>query len=590
MTFGLPAFFWAALAILPLAAVYFIRTRPRRQPVNAFFLWQQVFQQSASRSLFQRLRNLFSLLLVALAFLAAVVALTRPRFDDGDTPDLLIVIDRSVSMRAVDHGKSRLDRAKDLARSWISALGGNQRAAIASAATRLDYHAHLTGHVKLLDKGLEAIEPSDLALDPHALDELALLSSAADQSQGKTRILFVTDRHSPAATLPPGVELVAISDQVGNAGISAADLRWEAPGRASLFVSLVSDFPEEKEVELELASTTDGSIARLFSMKLPARGEASDSIALESINPGNWLLRLRGNDALAADDVAPLGLNAPQPIPVQVQAKNPYFFQQCITAFSKADSLFEPIDGFARLSLGQGSAPDTPTAIVFAPEGESPFWSNLGNELSPGAPEVVSKEHPLLARIDPALLTFDGARKLAAPKGAVIALTHADGTPLLYTCSINGKNAVVLNFDPSREDFFLSPWFPVLVHDAAVLLTGRENQFPSAIATGGSIELPGTEAVAKATLTTTDRSVIDLPHITPASIQRVGNYSFSRNSTDWHLGGAIFSSGESGPAPAGTPPPEVRLASGWPLTVWLLLAAVVAVLAEELLYHRRKVG
>ena len=110
MSFGFPAFFWAALALLPLAAVYFIRTRPRRQPVNAFFLWQQVFQQKAASSLFQKLRNLLSLLLVALAFLAAVFALTRPRFDDGNTPDLLVIIDRSASMQALENGKSRLDR------------------------------------------------------------------------------------------------------------------------------------------------------------------------------------------------------------------------------------------------------------------------------------------------------------------------------------------------------------------------------------------------------------------------------------------------------------------------------------------------
>ena len=76
----------------------------------------------------------------------------------------------------------------------------------------------------------------------------------------------------------------------------------------------------------------------------------------------------------------------------------------------------------------------------------------------------------------------------------------------------------------------------------------------------------------------------------PAAIDRVGNYRFTRNSTEWHLGGSVFSAGESGPAPAGDKPPEVRLASGWPLAGWFLLAAVLAVLAEELLYHRRKVG
>jgi hypothetical protein len=134
MTFGFPAFFWATLALLPLAAVYFIKTRPRRQPVNAFFLWQQVFQQKASNSLFQRLRNLLSLLLVALAFLAAVFALTRPRIGDGSAPDLLIVVDRSASMNGIDDGKSRIDRAKELAGSWITALGGSQRAAVATVS------------------------------------------------------------------------------------------------------------------------------------------------------------------------------------------------------------------------------------------------------------------------------------------------------------------------------------------------------------------------------------------------------------------------------------------------------------------------
>ncbi len=587
MTFGFPAFFWASLALLPLAAVYFIKIRPRRQSVNAFFLWQQVFKQKASNSLFQRLRNLLSLLLVALGFSAAVFALTKPRIGDGKAPDLLIVIDRSVSMNGIDEGKSRLTRAKELADSWISALGGSQRAAIATVAGKIEYRANLTNHARLLRDALDGVTATDLSLDPHALDELALLTATGNTA--KTRILLLTDMHSAALEIPPGVEVVTLGGQAGNAGITAADLHWDGPGRASLFVSLVSDFPEAREVELELVTADSGKLARLFSMHLPARGEASESIPLDGIAPGAWLLRLRGSDALASDDIVPLGFNAPQPIPVQVAAKNPFFFQQCISAFSRADSLFEQIDGFGRLSLAEGSPPDTETTIVFAPSGESPFWNKLGAELSPGAPEVVAKEHALIARIDPALLTFDGARKLTPPPGAVIVLAHADGTPLLYTCSVNGRRAVVMNFDPSREDFFLSPWFPVLVHDAAVLLTGRDNTFPSAVATGSLVEVPGTEALSAATLRQGEK-VGPLPLQTPVTIDRIGNYGFSRNSTNWQLGGAVLSAGESGPAAGGVTPPQVKLASGWPLAAWFLLAALVALFVEEILYHRRKVG
>ncbi len=589
MTFGLPGFFWAALALLPLAAVYFIRTRPRRQTVNAFFLWQQVFKQKAASSLFQRLRNLLSLLLLALAFLAAVFALTRPRFDSGNTPDLLIIIDRSASMRGEEDGKSRLQLAKDMANSWITALSGSQRAAIAGVAGKLEYHANLTTRSRLLRDALDAIVPSDLALDPHALDELSLLSAASGDRPGKTRILFLTDRRSPATDLPEGVEIVSIGNDSGNIGITAADLRWDSPGEATLFTTLTSTFPEEREIELELVSATEGILVRLFTMKIPAKGEASESIALDSIDPGAYLLRVTTGDSLAIDDTAPLGLNSPQAIPVQVKAKNPFFFNQVIAAFSRADSLFEPIDDFARLSLSEGNPPETEASVIFAPSGEAPFWNNLGDELPPGSPEIVSKDHPLLARLDPSLLTFDGARKLSAPEGAVTVLAHADGTPLIYTIATGDRSAVVFNFDPSREEFFLSPWFPVFVHDAAVLLTGRENQFPSAIATGNLIEIPGTETTGVASFRRGE-TITELPFETPTLVSQVGNYSFTRNSTPWNLGGALFSPGESGPPTGEAPPIEITPASGWPLAAWLLLAAIVVILAEEALYHRRKVG
>ncbi|MFT4176823.1 MAG: VWA domain-containing protein [Luteolibacter sp.] len=589
MTFGAPLFFWAALALLPLTAVYFIRTRPRRQPVNTFFLWQRVFRQKASHSLFQRLRNLLSLLLVALAFLAAVMALTRPRWDDGKTPDLLIVIDRSASMQAMDGGKSRLSRAKDTARSWITALGGFQRAAVATVADRLEYRAHFTNHTRELRDALDAIEPSDIALAPHALDELTLLSAAANRDEPKTRILFVTDRHSPPMKLPAGVEVVSVEAKEKNIGITAADLRWTAPGKATLFVSLISDFPENRDVELELVSQETGKLAHLFTVNVPARGEVHESIPLESIDPGAWLLRKLGKDALALDDAAPLGLNAPQPIPVQVVAKNPFFFEQCVTAFSRADSLFTPAGETARLALSEGPPPGVDAAIVFSPSGDSVFWSDPGPELPPASPEIVAKDHPLLTRIDPSLLTFAGARNLTVPSGSIVILKYPDGTPLLYTSTVDGRKAVVFNFDPSRENFFLSPWFPVFVHEATVLLTGREYSFPSVAATGTSVEIPGIHPLTEAGFLT-DWQWNGFSPDSPADISRVGHYRFVRDETTWHLGGALLSPGESGPALSDTSPPKLELATGWPLAAWLLLAGVIVLLAEEILYHRRKVG
>lgn len=588
MTFGFPAFFWASLALIPLAAVYFIRTRPRRQAVNAFFLWEKIFQQKAASSLFQRLRNLLSLLLLAIAFMAAVFALTRPRFDSGETPDLLIIIDNSASMQTVDNAESRLDAAKKTANSWINALSGSQRAAIASVSDRLTYHSNLSNRARRLNEALDAINASDLALSSNALGELSLL--APGDSKSKSRILFLTDLQSDEIKLPEGIEIVTVGTESTNIGITAADLRWKAPGEATLFATLSSTFPEEREVELEIVSAGDNTtLVRLFTVKIPANGQVSESIEIDSIQPGAWLLRANIKDALAIDNSAPLGLNSPQAIPVQVKSENPFFFNQVIRAFSDADSLFEPIDDFARLSLSQGNPPPTEAAVVFAPLGESPLWEKLGDPLPPGPPEILNQDHPLLARVDPSLLTFEGARQLTAPKGAVVVLAHANGTPLLYTISTGSQSAVVFNFDPTQEDFFLSPWFPVFVHDAAVLLTGRNNSFPSSVATGSEIEIPGTEPTGAATFLVSNNKE-NIHFETKAKIQKLGNYTFTRNSTTWNLGGALFSPGESGKATAKPQTATFQPAAGWPISLWFLLAAVLVVLTEEALYHRRKVG
>ena len=125
MTFLFPIYFWALLGLLPLIAVYFLKVKPRRKPTTAFFLWQAVFDQKLSTSLFDRLRDLLSLLLMMLAFIAIVFALTAPQVNDDQRSDILILIDNSASMNTNDQGGTRLQAAKETAKSIIRSLNPN---------------------------------------------------------------------------------------------------------------------------------------------------------------------------------------------------------------------------------------------------------------------------------------------------------------------------------------------------------------------------------------------------------------------------------------------------------------------------------
>jgi hypothetical protein len=187
MNFGAPAFLWMLAALVPLAAAYFLKVRPRRFPVNALFLWEKIFQEKKASSLFQRLRDLFSLLMMALALGAIALAAAGPRPASQDKRDLLVVIDTSPSMKAKTGTKDGIEAAKDRARDIVRALNGTRRAALATASGELDFLSHASDSPKDLRchraagrfryagrpghrRGLELLCPRGRQLGPRALD------------------------------------------------------------------------------------------------------------------------------------------------------------------------------------------------------------------------------------------------------------------------------------------------------------------------------------------------------------------------------------------------------------------------------------
>ncbi len=170
MSFLYPGYFLALLGLIPLVAVYFLKVRPRRKSVTAFFLWQAVFDQKKNTALFNRLRELLSLLLMALALLAIVLALTAPELASDQRQDVLLVIDNSASMNALDDDRARLAAARKIAADIIRGLNAHQQAALATVSMDVQYQSHFTTSPKTLMDALRKIEPSDCPFRTEALD------------------------------------------------------------------------------------------------------------------------------------------------------------------------------------------------------------------------------------------------------------------------------------------------------------------------------------------------------------------------------------------------------------------------------------
>ena len=189
MKFLAPLFFWSFLSFLPLVAIYFLKVRPRRREATAYFLWNRVFTEKKSTSLFQRLRDLLSLLLLSLVFGAVCLSLTRPEIVNDERKDLLLLIDHSASMSAGEGSQQRLALAREAAANLIRGMDASQRASVASVASDVRFWSHLTDNPRELLDAVKDVPATALGFRPEAIASL--------RSGDSRNADFASDRQLP---------------------------------------------------------------------------------------------------------------------------------------------------------------------------------------------------------------------------------------------------------------------------------------------------------------------------------------------------------------------------------------------------------
>lgn len=591
MTFLAPMMLWSLAALLPLAAFYFLKVRPRRRPTTALFLWEKVWEERRANSLFQRLRDLWSLLLVLLACTAICLALARPEWK-GRRQDLLILIDNSASMAANDGSSSRIDEAKKAAAAIVEGLDGTQRAAVATIAQRLIYRSHLTDNPRELLDAVESVAASNQEL---RLDSLPTRDDEDNRYLRDHRIVLVSDGCFGSGVLPGHIELVKVGTPQGNVGIVAADMAYLPSGADQLgfYCQVASSFAEPREVDLVVANVDEAGNeqpVRVIPLQIAPGTNKPQTYTLDRAAAGKWVARLDLRDALAADNTAYLVASHPDPIRVAVKSEDRYFLENSVLAFSRGDGLMALVRDKPEVVLANGLAPDDGKTIVFHPTGQSCWWKELGEEIEVGAARVMIEEHPVLRYVDVATIPFVGARRIVPPAGAQIMAADERGIPLIYKARSGSRTAVVVNIDPVAADFYFSAWFPVLVHSAATHLAGRENQLSATYRPGDAVPIPAASDESVSALAASAETTSQVRGKWATLDDRLGYSQLSNGSGRWFVSSSLLSAEESlldNKSAASTTKPLNR---GRSPTQWLTLMAIAVLLGESLLYHRRKVG
>ncbi len=590
MKFLAPFFFWSFLSFIPLVAIYFLKVRPRRKETTAYFLWTQVFTEKKAASLFNRLRDLLSLLLLSFVFGAVCLALTRPELEDDERKDLLILVDNSASMSAGAGASQRLNLAMNAARDLVKGMDASQRASVATVSGDVRFLSHLTDDPRQLLDSIDAIQPTALNFNRAAVSSLRA-GDSADWMKGH-RLILITDGCFGPAGMPEGVEILKVGDPLENIGIVSADAQF-LPGQGNplgVYVQFASSF--KKDITTTLTLKPDGPGAhKLVDVTIKPGMNSGDMFTVQDAPAGKWTVSINIADGFDGDNVVSLVAQKQKPVRVNVDAADKFFFDTAVQSFSGGGSGFLYLTTESpQVVIARGKTPEAPLSLIFQPEGASPWWKSVGEPLESAVPRVRVPDHPVLRHLDAAGMNFAGARKIIPADGALVLVESDQSVPLLYVANAGGRTAVVVNMDPVDAEFYYSAWFPVLVYGAATHLAGREESLASTYTPGATIPLPGAMEGETTTITEPDGSLVTATGKKFGPLEQTGFYQLRNGSGEWQAAVNLLSPGESlldnTPAITTLGP----IAKGLPPYLILTIIAIVVLILESILYHRRKVG
>jgi hypothetical protein len=501
-----------------LVVVFYI-LKLRRRPVAVPFsrVWDSVFRDKESSQLFSQLRRWLSLLLqlALLALLLLALGDPRPSRDLADARHLVILIDASASMKAVDVKPSRMHAAKVEAKNLVRGLGGADRALIVQMASVPTPLSTMSGEVSELEPAIERVAAADTRADL----ERALLY-ARDSLRG----------------LPRG-EIVVISDgalgdlsELKNLDFGGAALRFVPIGKSAANLAItefsVRRYPLDKaryEVMLEVANTND--VQAQVELTLLGDGAVVDITRL-SLGPNERLPRfykdLAGasrkleatikpvagaKDELPADDHAYALLPERRRARILMVSPGNTYLEAALLLDEYLDvtlispSQYPPSERYD-VAIFDGVAPaltDKIGSVLYLnpPRGQGPVPIDRVIE-NFGFDSWDKKSAVLRFAAMGDIQVAQGHAFKPRPNDRVIGASELG--PILVAGSEAGHGFLVLGFDPRDSDFVLRVAWPLFVINSINYFIEEDTSYVSSFRTGEVWRIPVSSAAQSATL------------------------------------------------------------------------------------------
>lgn len=486
-----------ALATIPaLAAIYILRNRFRRRQVSSLVLWRFHVQSKSGGAKIHRLQLPLLFFLELLALLLLVAAATGPRWKlPQSSRPLIVVLNDSFSMRAVQDGVSSRARAKN----FLEKLYRRQPPPF----TRL-----ILADVEPRSLGSTLTRWSDVndllyhwtCRAPAAAMDSAI-TLASEIGGGQANILVLTD-HPPA-----------------DRRISNPRLQWLAFGQPLANFAIVNAsrtaFGDQDRCLLEIANESDRAGATRLTVQVGSNTVQTSEISLGARQSQRLVFNIPAAAASLQAALDPDALDADNEIELLPPTRKRVRVQVALTNHDLSAMVSRALDatGF-RAAIEQN--PELVIHDNTSAVGSNAWdvtWSTRGATNAYTGPFILDNSHPLAKG-----LTLDGVFWAAAAMTNVpgdLPVILAGNVPLLSEREdLTGRRHITLNLNPSLSTVQDTPDWPILFWN---ILSWRISELPGL--SDSNVRL-GTDEMLKSR---GEPVAVTQPDGTKISFQKVGD-------------------------------------------------------------------
>lgn len=445
-----------ALTTLPaLAAIYILRNRYRRKQVSSLVLWRFAVQSKAGGAKIHKLQLpfLFFLELLALALLVTAAAGPHWKALQSARP-LIVVLDDSFSMRAMQNGISAQTRAKNFLEQLFHQPPPSTRLILAGGQPRLPGSSAKNWR-----------EVNDLLAQwkcrsPEAKIDSAI-TLAAEIGKQQANILVLTD-HKPAdeKISNPRLEWRAFGEPLDNfAFVNASRTAFGNEDRCLLEIANFSSSARSTKLLIQIGTNAQASL-------VPIEARASQRLVFNVPSSVNSLRATLESDTLAEDDEIQLLPPIRKRVRVQVALAD-----ENLSALANrtldATGLRSPISADPEIVIHDSDSPTGSNSWNLV-------WSTVSATNAFTGPFIVDNSHPLAKGIALEGVVWGAAQMTNVPGEIPVIL--AGNVPLLsaHEDSI-GRQHLTLNFNPNLSTLQDTPDWPILFWN---ILSWRISEMP----------------------------------------------------------------------------------------------------------------